>query len=242
MMCPHEPLVDDYLDGTLTPSQAAMFTSHLPACVSCAALVDDLRAIRTATAQLEQRPVPPHLWGRIEARVRDDHAAVPSSRFKQLLPGLRTTPWIPLAAAACLLLIAGGLWLLLPGNSAVPAQPVTHDASAPAPASAIVDADLDVVHYETAISDLQQIAKADREALDPQTSAVLDSNLSVIDMAIDESRAALNDQPANDAARDSLFEALRSKVVLLQDTVALINEMRKGDQDGVARVISGLNQ
>ena len=75
-----------------------------------------------------------------------------------------------------------------------------------------------------------------------QTSAVLDSNLSVIDMAIDESRAALNDQPANDAARESLFQALRSKVVLLQDTVALINEMRKGDQDGVARVISGLNQ
>ena len=31
-------------------------------------------------------------------------------------------------------------------------------------------------------------------------------------------------------------------VRLLQDTVALINEMRKGNQEGAARIMSGMNQ
>ena len=43
-------------------------------------------------------------------------------------------------------------------------------------------------------------------------------------------------------AQESLFEALRNKVSLLQDTVTLINEMRKGNPEGTARVVSGLKQ
>ena len=49
-------------------------------------------------------------------------------------------------------------------------------------------------------------------------------------------------EPENDVAQQSLFEALRSKIALLQDTIALINEMRKGNQEGAARIVSGLNQ
>ena len=49
-------------------------------------------------------------------------------------------------------------------------------------------------------------------------------------------------EPENDVAQQSLFEALRNKVALLQDTIALINEMRKGNQEGAARIVSGLNQ
>jgi hypothetical protein len=71
---------------------------------------------------------------------------------------------------------------------------------------------------------------------------VLQKNLSVIDQAIGESRAALRTQPASELAQESLFEALRSKVTLLQDTVSLINEMRKGNQEGAARIVSGINQ
>ena len=241
MTCPHEPQVDDYVDGTLPSPVAAAFAAHLEACRSCAALVDDLRALRTATADLEQRPVPPHLWTRIEARRREDVAAVPAAGLGRLFAGFRSVAWLPAAAAVCVLVIAAVLWTLRAPVPGPPPQPVDEAATA---SGAPVGADLEVgqQHYETAIADLQEIASADRAALDPQTSAVLDTNLSVIDKAIDESRAALDDQPASEAARDSLFEALRSKVVLLQDTVTLINEMRKGDQDGVARAISGLNQ
>ena len=71
---------------------------------------------------------------------------------------------------------------------------------------------------------------------------ILKANLTVLDGAIGESREALKQEPENDVAQQSLFEALSNKVALLQDTIALINEMRKGNQEGAARIVSGLNQ
>jgi hypothetical protein len=75
-----------------------------------------------------------------------------------------------------------------------------------------------------------------------ETADVLKANMTVLDGAIGESREALKEEPENDVAQESLFEALRNKVALLQDTIALINEMRKGNQEGAARIVSGLNQ
>ena len=46
-------------------------------------------------------------------------------------------------------------------------------------------------HYQKAIDDLQTIANKDTGELDPQVAAVLQKNLTVIDQAITESRAAL---------------------------------------------------
>ena len=97
-------------------------------------------------------------------------------------------------------------------------------------------------HYDKAIQGLEQIARSDSGALDPQVAAVLQKNLQVIDQAIGESRAALDAQPASADAQESLFDAMRSKVALLQQTVELINEMRKGNQAEAGRLIRGLNQ
>jgi hypothetical protein len=60
----------------------------------------------------------------------------------------------------------------------------------------------------------------------------------VIDAAIDQSRAALERQPDSDAAQESLFQALRTKVALLQDTLSLVTERREGDEDTGERIIS----
>ena len=94
-------------------------------------------------------------------------------------------------------------------------------------------------HYENAIQKLEALAK-DQQVLDPQVANDLRKNLVVIDQAIGESRAALRAQPTNERAQESLFEAFRSKITLLQDTLALINEMRKGNQDEAARLAAGL--
>jgi hypothetical protein len=96
-------------------------------------------------------------------------------------------------------------------------------------------------HYVKAIAGLEAIASAEGSALDQDTADVLQASLTVIDEAIGESRAALRTEPGSDIAQQSLFEALRSKVTLLQDTIALINEMRKGNQEGAARIVNGLN-
>jgi hypothetical protein len=93
-------------------------------------------------------------------------------------------------------------------------------------------------HYQKAIDDLQTIANKDTGELDPQVASVLQKNLTVIDQAISESRDALKAQPANASAQSGLFEGLRTKVALLQQTVELINEMRKGNQAEAGRLLS----
>ncbi len=71
---------------------------------------------------------------------------------------------------------------------------------------------------------------------------MLQRNIGVTDQAIAESRAAVRTQPTSEAAQASLFEALQRKVGLLRDTIALINEMRKGDQAGAAKVAGSLSK
>jgi len=117
-------------------------------------------------------------------------------------------------------------------------------AARDAASAAVVEAELRAAeaHYDKAIKGLETIAKAEQGALDPNTAATLQKNLAVIDQAISESRAAVVAQPSSEPARESLLESFRTKLALLQDTVALINEMRKGNEAGAARVVSGLKQ
>jgi hypothetical protein len=107
-------------------------------------------------------------------------------------------------------------------------------------------------HYQNAIGKLEEAARLDGQSaaaqpqgddtIDPQTAAMLQKNLQVIDQAIAESRAALRSEPLSASARDSLFDALKQKVALLQDTIALMNEMRKGNSAGAAHVLDGSNK
>ena len=97
-------------------------------------------------------------------------------------------------------------------------------------------------HYENAIKGLEVIANSEQNELDPRTAATLQKNLAVIDQAISESRAAVRSEPASEPAQQSLIEGFKTKIGLLQDTVALINEMRKGNEAGAARIASGLKQ
>ena len=73
-------------------------------------------------------------------------------------------------------------------------------------------------------------------------AGTLDRNLQILDQAIAESSDALQKEPQNVAARNSLFEALQRKISLLQDTITLMNEMRKGNAAGVAQVVEGHEQ
>ena len=153
--------------------------------------------------------------------------------------------WLGAAAALILATVIGLMPLM---NRA----PLPHDDSAAADAAA-ADAEVTVEsvtaefeaaekHYQKAIDDLQTIANKDTGELDPQVASVLQKNLTVIDQAITESRAALRSQPASSNAQSGLFDALRTKVALLQQTVELINEMRKGNQAEAGRRIQTLSQ
>ena len=157
----------------------------------------------------------------------------------------RTSVLAGLAAAAVLVLaVSAGIFFAT--RPAVPASAVEPTSAHQTPEQTVqsVESELDLAdqHYEKAIAGLDQVAKDGQALLDPQVAEVLQKNIGVIDQAIRESRTALRSQPTSELAQASLFDALQRKVGLLRDTISLINEMRKGDQAGTAKVVGSLGK
>jgi anti-sigma factor RsiW len=228
-----------YVDGELDHLEERAVERHLEACSGCRDLVADLRMVRAAAFTLDRREPPADLLSRIQARI----AAEPRPASRLLAwPNTRAAWGTWLAAAAALLITTTiGLAPLLRPSSRVAGLA---EAETPGALVDSVQADLAAAeqHYDRAIQGLEQIAKSDTAELDPQVAAVLQKNLQVVDRAIDESRAALKTQPASATAQDGLFEAMRTKVALLQQTVELINEMRKGNQAEAGRLMPDLSR
>jgi len=225
---PDSVTLNDYVDSALPSSERAAVDAHLAVCGDCRELVAGLRAVLTAVSRLTPPEPPAAAWTRIERSIRG--AAASRAR------------WTWLAAAAALLL-ATATGLKIAGVWPRPATPgIT--ALAPATDAEAVQAELLQAeqHYQNAISGLERIANSEKGSLDPQTASTLEKNLAAVDQAINESRAALKVEPDSEPAQQSLLDNFKSKMALLQDTVALISEMRKGNETGTARVSTGLKQ
>jgi anti-sigma factor RsiW len=233
--------IDDYVDGRLAPEPRARLETHLRGCAACRALAVDLRTLFDAIDTLEPQRPSPHVWTRIAAAVETE---ADSSRLLGRL-GLRATSWhMAMSAAAIVCLLIGGTWLAF-RDAASASRPVHHaqavsESSPLQPVGAVVDAAQS--DYASAITSLERIANTDADALDAPTATVVRNNLAVLDTAIRESQRALDTNPSSDVARESLFDALRTKVTLLQDTVALINDVRNDKAVGDTRTNSGTNQ
>jgi anti-sigma factor RsiW len=239
----------DYVDGALDAAARTAFETHLAGCARCRALAADFQTIHAVTRALEPAAPPAAAWTRIAAAIAGAVVDRPARRWWQFgADGSNNTIWQPAAAMAMAIVLTTGLsWLggQLGGRLAPASEPARVASVSPALGSAAFgndELDLAAQEYQREISGLERIAAVDRDALDPETADVLQVNLTVVDTAIGESRAALVNEPANDTAIASLFEALRRKLSLLQDAVALINEMRNGNPEGAARIVSGMNQ
>jgi anti-sigma factor RsiW len=235
--------IADFVDGTLDPTRQRALERHVEGCAACRALVADLKSIQAAAFTLDRIELPGHLWKVVQARVAEE--GKPSGARLLAFPRTRAALGLWAAAAALVLATTFGVYTVMRPES--PHADDTVEVTDPADTGdvvASVQAELQAAeaHYDKAIQGLEQIARSESGALDPQVAAVLQKNLSVIDQAIGESRAALQQQPASADAQESLFDAMRSKVALLQQTVELINEMRKGNQAEAGRLIQGLNQ
>jgi anti-sigma factor RsiW len=259
-MHPDEEVLNELVDGTLGQAEGTEVERHLESCAECRTIMDGLRAVGRAIGSLELREPPARTWSRVERAIRMDIEAIearavdegarrvqPSDVEPRRAPKHLTgshVMWLGLAAAAVIVLAASLTLRLAPfGSPAGPAQQVAPQTAAGTDAQS-VEAELRQAseHYEKAIKGLEQIANAEQGALDPRTAATLQKNLAVIDQAITESREALHTQPNSEPAQQSLIDNFKTKIALLQDTVALINEMRKGNEAGAARIVSGLKQ
>jgi hypothetical protein len=241
--------IQEMVDGTLGPIRRAELQIHLDQCDDCRALQDDLERIRDLAGSLDRLAPPDRVWLQVAGRLRQEGRLSPptvsASRVRH--------HYALLAIAAALVLAVGAsLVFLLPSvrGSRQPGPGTTAQQQAPGnagPASTVqgdIEAEFRLAeqHYQAAIAKLEEAAKSDQESIDPSTAAMLQKNLQVIDQAIAESRAAFRSEPTSAPARDSLFEALKRKVSLLQDTIALMNEMRKGNAEGAAQLVDGVNK
>ena len=225
-----QPLLSAFVDASMSLDERLGVETHLRECMACRALADDLASIRQASASLEPLVPSARVWNQLSAAV----AAEP--RRSSLISGW--FGWRPLTALAMTTVIAAGLWQVGSLLQTAADAPVTQG-----PDVAVADPLSDPeVHYTVAIARLEEVARADRDVLDPETAGAMNAGLMVIDDAIIESRAALQSEPQSESAQESLFTALRRKIALLQEMLALINEMRKGNQEGTARILSEINQ
>jgi anti-sigma factor RsiW len=239
-----ETLIGELVDGTLDGAPRHALEAHLTTCAACARLVEDLLVVRRAGRTLPVLAPPARLKPRVEEAVTRDHARRSSGAWRRFV--------LPLTAAAVIVLAVAAGMMLRPGSPAPAAtDPATAAGPTPVdPATATeaeligsVEAELQQTerHLERAVAGLEVLAR-DRQTLDPQVADEVQKNMLVIDRAIGESRAALRTNPLSAEAQDSLFEAFRAKIALLQDTVALINEVRKGNQAEAARIADGMNK
>jgi hypothetical protein len=248
--------IHELIDGTLGAIRRAELERHLADCPECRSFLDDMEAIRTAAESLDPLQPPDGVWMQIAGRLRQEgRVQAPPA------PTPTRAPRYAMLAIAASLLLAVGIGIgLLVNQYRTPNAPTTIAATPPAAGQSNAANDIAVEsveaefklaeqHYQNAIAKLEQAARLDQAAagqgdnvLDAQTAAMLQKNLQVIDQAIAESRAALRSEPLSASARDSLFDALKQKVALLQDTIALMNEMRKGNSAGAAHVLDGSNK
>ena len=224
MSAPHPDGVtlNDVVDGLLSAVERDDIRRHLTGCDDCRSLFESLREVKSSAGALPPVQPPREAWDRIERRLRTE----PSRR--------RVPQWAWLAAAASMLLVVFlgyRQMTILRRQTSIAQAAASTDQAENAATAQFVEAELRQAedHYQKAIAAVeQQISTSDKASLDPQTAATLAKNLSVIDQAISESRAALRAQPTSEPAQASLLESFKAKIALLQDTVALINEMRKG--------------
>ena len=249
--------VQALIEGDLDPTQQRALEAHAATCVACRTLTADLEAIRDAGHALERRTPSKDVWARIQLQLTAEPSfqkAAAERRAREADAASRHTRWhwpvLAMAASLLIALVAGSLYVVnlsrTTGSSEAGPAPKTVTSGNATSGELVqsIENELDqaAAHYEKAIAGLEQVANASDSPLDPELMTTLKANLGVIDQAINESRTALRAQPTNQLAQESLFEAFRRKVSLLQDTIALMNEMRKGNQAGAARVAESLNK
>ncbi len=222
---------------------------HLAACPDCQALVEDARRLQAELRLVGTDGPDPRTWDRIAARLEADpefqRAAATAVATEQ---ARARVDWRWLALAAMLVIVVGSSLLMLrrtldPGAASnAPAVAESSAGSTDLVSSIEGELELAARHYENAIAGLERVASESDTPIDPAMMTTVRTNLQIIDQAIDESRQALRTDPQSQIAQESLFDAFRRKVALLQDTVALMNEMRKGNPARATEIASGLNK
>ena len=137
-----------------------------------------------------------------------------------------TLSQLAVAASFLIAVVAGLTWLATQRpaltDGAAPGQEVIQAYSADTNVGGqIVPANFADAQFNAAVEDLERILRDERGRLDPRTVMILERNLKAIDAAINESRMALEQDPANPYLNSHLADARRRKLDLLRHATEL---------------------
>lgn len=190
---------------------------HRAACAACHTLWAELEAISAEAARLPQLTPSRDLWSGIEARI-----STPAARARR---PFHSSQAFRLAIAASLLVAVTSAvtWQLATSTDSTTTVAALPSGEAEGTESAIHLASFtaSVSQMDREIAALQAIVTERRSELEPQTVAVLEANLRLIDQAIAESRAALDADPASQFLATQFTRAYTSKLTLLRDAATL---------------------
>lgn len=234
--------LSDYLEHALDASTRETLDRHRASCARCDATVHALESIVRDAHTLPRVSPSRDLWAGIHAQldapvipigvteplprfIDDAHLTTsPSSLAPVVAPRARVRR---LAIAATMLVAVSSAITWQIAQRVVETAPslasgadgsVTPRADSSLVRLAVASPD---VVYEEEIAALRDVVSERLSELDPETVAVLEKNLAIIDQAIAESRAALARDPNSRVVPGTLTRALESKVALLR-RVALL--------------------
>lgn len=224
-----QELLSEFLDGSLGHREHASMSAHLAACPDCDAARQDFNAIigaaREARTHLYAPPDERALWLRVRSAVEMEGraAAAAGSARGGFWPRLFRKRW-----ELSLPQLAAGMAAVVVAVSFVTVLAVQHmnsGGSATARTERTVRRVVsDEVYprtylepHEASLQYWQQRVEARKASWNPRMRASFERSVGVLDQAVNESLADLQQNPHDEVAEEMLNSALQDKIELLRE-------------------------
>jgi tetratricopeptide (TPR) repeat protein len=219
-----QKLISELLDGELGEKEQNKLQAHLRTCPECSEVYKELVLIKTSVARAESLEPSETVWEGIKTRLQSEVIASQQERQPAEVmekPGSKLFRWFQVprpafryavATFVFLAFMAGAFYL---GRYHQTATQTDKLASAQnATIQKIQEAEF---HYQKATEALSQALQSAKGDLPPQMVEVLETNLKLLDRAIELCQQAVNQQPYDLKARDYLLSAYNDKMTFLNN-------------------------
>ena len=193
--------LDAYVEGVLPEEESMAVAAHLEACAVCRADLDRWRELFDRAANLPRSIEPPRdLWPSIDAALDARRAVALTSRLRPF--------WLVAAALALVVVTAAITTFVLRQSDSAMARKLKGLDQRPS-----------VVEPGPGPSTEDLLRSLEAQDVPPETMAIVQRNLAVIDVAIAELEAALERDPDNQELARMLVSTHRKKAELVESAV-----------------------
>lgn len=213
-----EERLNDHADDLLSLPARREVDDHLAVCAGCREALDHLHRLHEDAAALPHSMEPARdLWPGIESALQGTRNVIPLRPRTVARPSVLWRVAIPATAAVLLMAFTAFVTTRLASLDAAPPDDVMQSAGLTS-LQTFRAAETD---YRRTTDDLLAALDGRREELSPETIAVVEENLHIINQAIQDAWAALENDPSQVGNGYLVTSLYQRKVALLQQAVSL---------------------